>query len=310
MGNNILTNWTDEQAAGFTKELVVTPHNLHERKMFSDDGLADLLDRYPREAFNLYTMDNTPFGAKESFRRGVVGDLSGEEILEAVRRGMLWVNLRRANDHVEEYEALCDEMFGEIDTRTPGVKTFKRDVGVLISSPNARVFYHLDIPLVSLWQIKGEKTMYVYPADAPYVRDDQLEGIVLGETEEEIDYTPDFDAGAEIVKMTPGTMASWPQNAPHRIDNGDCVNVSLSCEFLTMPALVRANALYTNGVLRRRYGKSPEIANDGVAKRYAKAAIARIHKLVGNRSSYQNIVEPSFTVDLNAENSVRDFSAA
>jgi len=223
---------------------------------------------------------------------------------------MLWINLRKANDHCEAYDALCSEMFDELDARTPGLKTFKRDVGVLISSPNARVFYHLDIPLVTLWQIKGEKTMYVYPTGAPYVSDDQLEGIVLGETEEEIAYDPAFDESAEIVKMRPGVMASWPQNAPHRIDNSDCVNVSLSCEFMTLPALVRANALYTNGVLRRRYGKNPMIDKDGAAKKYAKAAFARAHKLVGNRSSYKTIVKPSFTVDLNAENAVRDLPAA
>lgn len=310
MSNHILTDWDNEKAAGFGKRPVVANHNLHQRKMFSNDGLADLLDRYPREAFNLYTMDNTPEGSKDSFRRGVVGDLSGEEILEAIKRGMLWVNLRRANDHVEAYDELCDEMFGELDARTPGLKSFKRDMGVLISSPNARVFYHLDIPLVTLWQIQGEKTIYVYPTGSPFVRDEHLEGIVLGETEEEIPYDPAFDEKAQVIKLTPGTMVSWPQNAPHRIDNGDCVNVSLSCEFLTRPALVRANALYTNGVLRRRYGKNPNIAADGMAASYAKAAFARVHKLVGNRSSFQTIVEPSFTIDLNAENSVRDLPAA
>ena len=300
MSNNMLTDWTDEHAEGFTKRTIVASHNLHERKMFSDDGLIELLDRFPREAFNLYTMDSVN-GGKETFRRGLIGDLSGEQILEAIKRGMLWVNLRRANDHMEEYDKLCDEMFGELDSRSNGVKSFKRDVGVLISSPNARVFYHLDIPLVTLWQIKGEKTMYVYPTGAPYVRDEQLEGIVLGETEEEVDYDPAFDADAQTVKLTPGLMTSWPQNAPHRIDNGDCINVSLSCEFLTLPALVRANALYTNGVLRRRYGKNPNIAKDGKIARYTKAGLARVHKLVGNRSSFETIVEPSFMVDLDAE---------
>ena len=310
MANHILTNWNEETASAFTKRPILTEHNLHTREMFSDDGLADLLDRYPREAFNLYTMDNSASGAKESFKRGVPGDLSGDEILEAVKRGRLWVNLRRANDHCELYETLCEEMFGEIDARTPGMKTFKRDVGVLISSPNARVFYHLDIPLVTLWQIKGEKTMYVYPTGAPYARDEQVEGVVLGETEEEIDYEPAFDAGAEVYTLTPGKMASWPQTAPHRIDNGNCLNVSLSCEFLTLPALVHANALYTNGVLRRRYGKAPTIASDNGARKYAKAVYARAHKLVGSRSSFETIVEPSFEIDLNAENSVRNFPAA
>ena len=142
------------------------------------------------------------------------------------------------------------------------------------------------------------------------MRDEQLEGIVLGETEEEIDYDPVFDGDARVTKLTPGDMVTWPQNAPHRIDNGNCLNVSLSCEFLTIPALVKANALYTNGFLRRRFGKDPSIARDGVVSRYAKAAFARAHKLVGNRSSFQNIVKPSFIIDPNAENAVRDLSAA
>ena len=310
MTNHILTDWTEETASAFTKRPILTDHNLHTRPMFSDDGLADLLDRYPREAFGIYTMDNSADGTKDSFRHGVVGDVSGAEILEAVKRGMLWINLRKANDHCPVYKALCDEMFGEIDARTPGVKTLKRDVGVLISSPKARVFYHLDIPLVTLWQIKGEKTAYVYPTGAPYASDQQIEGIVLEETEEEIDYDPAFDADAEVFTLTPGKMVSWPQTAPHRIDNGDCVNVSLSCEFMTLPALIHANAIYTNGVLRRRHGASPEIANDNGARKYAKAAYARMHKLVGSRSSFKTIFKPSFTVDLNAENAVRDLPAA
>jgi len=309
MTDHILTDWTDEKAASFGKAPIVAQHNLHERPMFSDDGLADLLDRYPREAFNLYTMGDAEDG-KDSFRLGLPGDLSGAEIMEAVKRGRLWINLRKANDHLPEYEALCDEMFGELDARTPGLKTRKRDVGVLISSPNARVFYHLDIPLVTLWQIKGEKTMYVYPTGAPYARDEQIEAIVLKETEEEIDYDPAFDADAQIVQMTPGTMANWPQTAPHRIDNGDCVNVSLSCEFMTLPALIHANALYTNGVLRRRHGKSPDIASDGAATKATKAAMARALKLFNSGKSFERKVEPTFTVDLNAENSVRDLSAA
>lgn len=310
MNTPILTDWNDETAATMTKAPIVTTHNLHKRPMFSDDGLADILDRYPREAINLYTMDNSQEGAKESFRRGLAGDLSGKEILEAVERGMLWVNLRKVNDVDEAYNELCDEMFGEIDARTPGLKTLKRDVGVLISSPNARVFYHLDIPLVTLWQIKGEKKVYIYPTGAPYAREEQIESVVLGETEEEIDYDPAFDADAKIVDLKPGMMTSWPQNAPHRIDNGNFVNVSLSCEFMTVPGLVRANALYTNGVLRRRYGKLPEIANDGPAKLYSKAALARVMKLAGSRQTFKKPVEPSFVIDLNAENAVRDLAAA
>ena len=204
MVQKILLDWDSQKAADFGKRPIVAHHNLHQRPMFSDEGLADLLDRYPRDAFNLYTMGNDR-SDKSSFRKGVPGDLSGAEIMEAVKRGRLWINLRNANAHLPEYAALCDEMFAELDEANK-VKTMKRDVGFLISSPNARVFYHLDIPLVTLWQIKGEKTMYVYPTGKEFAPDDQIEAIVLRETEEEIAYSHHFDASAQKVVMTPGVV--------------------------------------------------------------------------------------------------------
>jgi hypothetical protein len=308
MTTKVLTDWDAGKAARFGKELIVAGHTLHQRPMFSDAGLADLLDRYPREAFGIHTM-GTKRSDKDGFRKGTPGNLTGEQLLEAVKRGRLWINLRNANAHLPEYGALCEEMFGELDAAN-GVKTMKRDVGVLISSPNARVFYHLDIPLVTLWQIKGEKTMYVYPRGGKFAPDPQIEAIVLREQEEEIEYDPAFDADAVPVRMTPGTVASWPQTAPHRIDNADCLNVSLSCEFMTFDALVHANALYANGALRRWWGLNPSIERDGQLTKVSKAGLARALKLFNSRKSFEKQVQPTFVVDLEAENAVRDLAAA
>jgi hypothetical protein len=308
MQTAVLTDWSPAKAAGFGKQTVIGQHTLHQRPMFSDAGLADLLDRYPRAAFGIHTMGSKR-ADKDGFRKGTPGDLSGADLLEAVRRGRLWINLRNANAHLPEYAALCDEMFGELDAAN-GIKTMKRDVGVLISSPNARVFYHLDIPLVTLWQIKGEKTMYVYPRGGKFARDEQIEAIVLREREEEISYDPGFDADAETVHMTPGVVASWPQTAPHRIDNGNCLNVSLSCEFMTMASLVHANALYANGAMRRWWGVNPSIEADSAAAKAVKAAMARGFKLMNSRQSFEQKNAPTFVVDLSAENAVRDLSAA
>lgn len=309
MTGQILSDWDPQKAASFGKDLIVAHHNVHERPMFSDDGLADLLDRYPREAFGIYTMDNERRD-RSSFRRGDPGNLTGEQLLEAVQKGRLWINLRKANAHLKAYEELCDEMFDEVEAKTPGLKTMKRDCGVLISSPKARVFYHLDIPLVMLWQIKGEKHFYVYPTGKEFAPDSQIESIVLRETEEEIDYNPSFDDASRHVLMHPGMVATWPQTAPHRIDNGDCLNVSLSCEFMTMPALIHANALYANGAMRRWWGVNPSIETDGTVMKYTKAVMARGMKLMNSRKAFEKSVPPSFVVDLDAENCVRETVAA
>lgn len=296
--------------ADFGKKPLLVEHNLHKREMFTDEGLASLLDRYPRDQLNLYTMNNDESDSKRVFRRGYAGDLTGAEILDAIYRGRLWLNLRGVNEILPDYEALCDDMFDEMEDIVPGFRTISRDCGVLISSPKARVFYHLDIPCVSLWQIRGSKNVYVYPTGAPYASDEQIEGIMLGESEEEIDYNPSYDEALTRFKLTEGQMLTWPQMAPHKVENDDCVNISLSCEFMTAKALVKANAMYFNGVMRRKFGTNPNIANDGRLTAFGKAAAARAVKLIKKRKSIDEISPMTFKIDLSEEYGIRDISAA
>jgi hypothetical protein len=102
-----------------------------------------------------------------------------------------------------------------------------------------------------------------------------LEKIVLRETAEQFAFDPAWDAGAEAYDLTPGKMVTWRQNAPHRIENGPMLNVSLSIEFMTPPALMRANVIYANGVLRRRLGARPRVQNGFGPTALGKLAVAR-----------------------------------
>ena len=156
----IIHDWTPEKAKAFGKENLIFKHGLHERPMFDDEGLARLLDRYPRELLGVFTMGEDP-KAWTTWRKGSAGNLSGDQLLEAAKAGRIWLNLRHTNDHVPEYAALCDEIFAEKEGKVPGLKTFKRDLGMLISSANAQVFYHLDVPLVSLTLTEAEQVIGV-----------------------------------------------------------------------------------------------------------------------------------------------------
>ena len=91
-----------------------------------------------------------------------------------------------------------------------------------------------------------------------------------------------------------------------RIVNEDMVNVSLSCEFQTVKSLVRANAAYANGVLRRNFGMSPQIAKDSAPALYGKAFLARIFKILKVRKAFAYQVPRTFEVDLGSEHAVRD----
>jgi hypothetical protein len=293
---SIISDWTDDKTRAFGRENLVFQHGLHQRPMFDDEGLARLLDQYPRDQLGVFTMGEDP-KAWTTWRKGAAGNLTGDQLLEAAHAGRIWLNLRRTNDFVPDYAALCDEIFAEKEARVPGLKTFKRDLGMLISSANAQVFYHLDVPLVSLWQIRGQKKVWVYPVADPYVGELALEKIVLRETAEQFAFDPAWDAGAQAYDLTPGTMVTWRQNAPHRIENGPMLNVSISIEFMTPPALMRANVIYANGVLRRRLGAKPRVQNGFGPTALGKLAVARGAKALKLQTPHVRHLPVTFGLD-------------
>jgi len=304
----VLLDWTAEKARAFGKANLTFRHELHQRPMFTDGGLAATLDAYPRERLGVFTMGVDPVDWG-SWRRGAAGELSGAQLLEAVGQGRIWLNLRAANAHLPEYAALSDEIFADKERHT-GLRTLKRDVGLLISSPNAQVFYHLDTPLVSLWQVRGEKRVWVYPPEAPFVGDEQLERIVLRETAEQFDYSPGWDAGADVVDLTPGRMVTWRQNAPHRIENGPMVNVSLSLEFMTPRAIARANLIYGNGVLRRRMGLQTPIRDRLDGQGLARIAAARAAKALKLQKASERVLPMTFRLDASAPGKLIEIRAS
>ena len=289
----MIADWTAEAVRGFERRIVRVRHTLHERPMFSDEGLARILDLYPRSALGAFTMgeDLEDWG---SWRRGAVDGLSGEELLTAVQEGRLWLNLRHANIHLPEFAYLCGEISVEKERRL-GTPILNRDLGLLISSPNARVFFHLDVPLSSLWQVRGEKRIWFYPRSEPYVSDAWIERCVLRTAEGQAPFRSEWDADAESFALNPGDMTTWPQNMPHRVDNGPMLNVSLSMEFMTPRARRRARVLHANGVLRRSFGWRPRVQDRPGPALAAKLAFAAAHKLV-KRSSTAPILPETFRI--------------
>jgi hypothetical protein len=294
--DTVISDWTDAKAAGFGRELVQFRHGLHERPMFSDEALAAILDRYPRERLGVFTMGHDLVDWT-SWRRGDPGAMTGEQLLHAVQAGRIWLNLRDTDRYLPEFSALCDEISAEKE-RHVGAKLLKRDLGLLISSPGAMVFYHLDVPLSSLWHIRGDKRVWFYPRAEPFVSDEIIEKFVTKEAEGQFAYRPEWDAAAKVIDMLPGDMVTWAQNAPHRVQNGPTVNVSLSMEFMTPKALARANVLYANAQLRRQFGLRPRVQETLGPRMAAKLAYARALKVVeARRKTYRPILPPTFGLD-------------
>lgn len=283
----------NDRARDFGKETLLFHHNLHESPLFSDAGLIALIDAYPKDQVEVFTMGEDVTKPDQWFF-GRRGRHDGAALMQGVKEGRLWINLRKSNRVSPDIEALTQTLFAEVTEQT-GVSCYKPDLGVLISSPNAQVFYHLDMPLVMLYQIRGEKKVYLYPADAPYFTDTSLESIALRENDETLPFDAKWDEAAYQHILKPGEMLSWTQNAPHRIVNQDCVNVSLSVEFMTAPGLWRANVIYGNGLLRRWFGLKPSLKTARWLDPL-KVALSRVSKVLGGYKGMKSPLKPSFSL--------------
>ncbi|MBL6432514.1 MAG: hypothetical protein HPM95_21345 [Alphaproteobacteria bacterium] len=99
-----------------------------------------------------------------------------------------------------------------MDTPSRGarISCFNRQLRILISSPNARVYYHADVR-PGLLHIRGEKRIWLYPARTPS-SPEELERIITTAAGEEIAYDPSFDEAATVIDLTPGDGLFWPLN--------------------------------------------------------------------------------------------------
>lgn len=67
-------------------------HQLHKSPQFEDDALVRLLDGYPRDRIQVFTMGTDPTRSEE-WALVEKGDASGADMLQAVRQGRLWINV-------------------------------------------------------------------------------------------------------------------------------------------------------------------------------------------------------------------------
>lgn len=292
----IFTDWKPHHSDLFGRHTVELGHSLATSELFSDDALAELIEQTPREDYHVSTMDPQTLDPG-SRREGVIDGINGRQVIEAIRNGHIWLNLRNPQSHVPAYSALLKGLYGEIEERQ-GAKTFKQRMTILISSPNVRVGYHCDVPGQSLWQLRGVKRVYVYPNEAPFLPPADLERILLGEAHEvSLKYERWFDEHAQVIDLQPGRIVTWPHNAPHRIDNHDCLNVSLTTEHWTAPLRNAYAANYANGILRSRLGLRSLSQSTSSAAFYPKLAIAAAYKVAGLQKQHRKSQKIDFRVD-------------
>jgi hypothetical protein len=232
---------------------VVAKHRLHELDLFSDSALIDLLNSHPRDQLQAFTM-GTDCENRQEWQPVDTAGATGSDLFSAVANGHLWFNVLRVQQAHPTFRELLRQLFSEFVQLNPGLQCFNQNATLIISSPQALVYYHADAQPNLLWHIRGSKRVWVYPAgDVELIEQELMEDIFASYMDEEVPYKAEFDAKAEVFDLHPGDVITWPQNSPHRVTNLGGLNVSLSAVYETAQSSHRKLIYCANRLFRRTY---------------------------------------------------------
>jgi len=296
----IFQDWTDEQTENFRKDIITVRHNLADTGLFTDEALAELLDKHPSQKLDVCTMGNHDLRFPNKFMTGDFRDCDGKTLVDAAKAGAIWINVRQAMNVHPEYKAVLDKMYGAISEIT-GEPTFNARGGILISSPVAKVPYHCDQTETILWHIRGKKRIYIYPTTEEFMSDDDYQNIITQDREDDIPYDASMDASARAFDLAEGEMISWSLNAPHRVDNGSFC-VSVTTEYSTRESAFKNSVMFTNAVLKQRFGVKSRWASASMPEKYAKSVAGRVLRKVGAYKVPDGEDMVTFKVDPKADN--------
>jgi hypothetical protein len=272
--NKVFTNWDDTHSVLWGHHPIQLETEIHKTPLFSRDQLAQLIENYPREHYSL--VKTGARGANRVWREGEIGDLTGEQVIDAISRGGLWLNMRDVGAVDRRYRELLDGMFEEVGAKVPGFSARDHQESILISSPDAQVYYHFDLPGQAIVQIAGRKRVFVYPNTPPFLTPRMLEDVAVYNVEVDIPYEPWYDKYAKVFDIGPGQMLNWELNAPHRVENLDTFSVSMTVSY-TNDKIRRAEIVNLgNGLLRHRFGYQPKSRNMRGPSYFAKAVLQKL----------------------------------
>ena len=288
--------WSDRQKADFARTPMTFEHRLAETGLFDDDRLAQVLDRYPAELFDINLFEFDADGQMR-MQTGARGRLPGAEVLEGVKQGRVWLQLRGVETHYEELGEAIRTAFADIASQAPGFRPVQLTGQLIMSAPNAKVPFHADAPGVCLFHIRGRKRIWIYPSDETHMPQQGMEDIMLKQATEDLPYRREWDAGAKVFDLDPGMAATWPLHAPHRIENLGVFNVSLSVDYQTWDTRFTNGAHYASGLMRR--WKLP-VANMRRTSRAGRAGLWAAHLALKRMNLVEDRIggiERSFELD-------------
>lgn len=223
-------------------------HNLQSHPLLSLESLARLGDSlHPR--FIECNLGDQPIGV-ETVPQQLLENV-GRRILK-IDRAESWIALREV-DRDPAYKALLNELLEEmrpkITERTGAI--FNVQGFIFITSPGGITPYHFDPEHNILFQVRGNKTVNVFPAGDTSFAPDEFHEIYHTGGRPELPWRDEMTTGATRIHIASGEAVYIPVMAPHFVQNGNEVSISISVTWKSEWCVEEADARGLNRLLRK-----------------------------------------------------------
>ncbi|MEE9273222.1 MAG: hypothetical protein V3U57_08160 [Robiginitomaculum sp.] len=301
-----LTQFTQDDGKKYGKELIMVQQFLNNTGLFTDEALAEMLDKHPSHLIDFQHIPDNPDYKDQQVTVDFSG-ADGKTMIEAAKSSSkIWINVREVMNRQPEYKKVLDQIHKEMEKAT-GRNKDRRNCrgGVLISSASAATPYHVDPTITHLWHIRGHKKAWVYPRTPEFLPDEDFERVILGEVDEDMPFESAFDKQAIFAgDLMGGELVAWPHRSPHRVENVTYC-ISMVMEFSTRKSAFTNAGMLANGVLRRKYGRTPSWVNASAPEKVVKAALGRVLHNIGMRKQFRRKDMVKYKLDTTVKGFVR-----
>lgn len=248
-------------------------HTLSDHPFFTLDALAALAGRI-REQDVEYNRGNLPIGIDFADVPG--NGLAIGDTIRGIEENRSWMVLKYV-DQDPAYCALLASTLAELDApiRAKTGPMLKQEAFIFISSPDSVTPLHFDPEHNILLQLRGAKSMTVFPADDEEIAPPEAhERLHSGKGHRNLPWDARYASRGKRFDLQAGDGIHVPLMAPHWVRNGPFVSISFSVTWRSAHSYAEAEARALNAVLRRR-GLSPASPKPFPARNLIKSTVYR-----------------------------------
>ena len=236
-------------SAAYPEAPVLLDHGLAGHPLLALDALAALARRI-RPVDVEYNRADLPVGIDPADTPA--NGLSVERTIREIEQCGSWMVLKFVEQD-PAYRALLHEALAPLEetVRPTTGAMLKREAFIFISSPDAVTPFHFDPEHNILLQIRGTKTMTIFPAaDETIVGGAAHEAFHAG-GHRNLVWRDDYASKGRPFDLAPGRAVYVPVKAPHWVKNGPEVSISLSVTWRSEWSYREEYARAMNALLRR-----------------------------------------------------------